>query len=239
MKKIITLSITIAILLSVVSLASGSAQPETALSTNTSIMSVVEDESVVVRLEEFPDNETFFVYMGFRDTMGLNGYLVSKLETNDGGTFLGKFLIPEGLKGEEVVSIRFQSQDSAHDWYNYFYNQTGSNPAPGSGTTYNHLKPGFPTFVLLEMVKGQSIRVQTKYFPPDERWAVFVNSGSGAKKNSGWIEVKGFNSSDGGVQTIDIPIPASLQYAVNIAVMFYNVDDGFRTYNLYDNQHYP
>jgi len=233
MKKRITVFITIAILMSVVLFASANPLSDT------TILNVVEDESVTIRLENFPADETFFVYMGFRDTLGLNGYLVSKLETNAGGTFSAKFLIPEELKGEEVISIRFESQDSRVFCYNFFYNKTGSSQAPASKITYNKLKPGFPTFDLVNMVAGQSIRVQTKYFPENERWAVFLNTGHGAKINKGWIEVLGFNSDEGGVLTIDIPIPSSLQYAENIAVMFYNVNDGFRTYDLYVNQNYP
>ena len=59
MKKIMTFVMTIALLLSVVSFAS--AKPMS----DTTVMSVVEDQSVTIRLEEFPDDETFFVYMGF------------------------------------------------------------------------------------------------------------------------------------------------------------------------------
>jgi len=234
MKRIITIVMTLAILMSAVSISSASPLSDT------TVMSVVENESVTVRLEQFPDKETFYVYMGFRGSQGINGYLISKIATNDGGTFLAKFLIPEGLKNEDIIAIRFESMDSNVVWYNWFYNETAySNPAPVSGTTYNNLKPGFPTFNLIKFVKGQSITVQTKYFPADERWAVFLNSGSGAKSNKGWIEVNGFDSSEGGVMTMTLGIPSSLQYAENIAVMFYNVDDGFRTYDLYLNQHYP
>jgi hypothetical protein len=228
MKKITTVLITIAILLSVVSFASA----------DTSIMSVVADQSVTIRLEDFPDNETFFVYMGYRDSLGLNGYLVSKLETNDGGTFLAKFLIPEELKGEDVISIRFESQDSAVFWYNFFYNETGSQSG-ASGSTYNNLGKGVPTILLVKMVQGQYMDVTTKYFPEGERWAILLNSGHGAKINQGWIEVKGFESIEGGVYNIHIPIPSSLQYAENYAVKFYSVDDSQWWYNLFDNKNYP
>jgi len=232
MKKIITVLMTIAMLLGVISIAS--AKPLS----DTTIMSVVEDQSVTIRLENFPDDETFFVYMGLRNTQGISGTLVSKLETNEGGTFLAKFLIPEELKGEEVISIRFESQDSKVTWYNYFFNQTGSQSS-SSGTTYNNLGPGVPAINLVKMVKGQYMEVQTKYLTENKRWAIFINSGHGAKINKGWIEVKGFESNDGGVYNIDIPIPSSLQYAENYAVKLYSVDDSQWWYNLFDNQNYP
>lgn len=232
MKKIITVLMTIAMLLSMISIAS--AKPLS----DTSIISVVKDQSVTVRLENFPDDETFFVYMGLRNTQGVNGTLVSKLETNEGGTFLAKFLIPEELKGEEVISIRFESQDSRVTWFNFFFNQTGSQSS-SSGPTYNNLDPGVPTINLVKMVKGQYMEVQTKYLTENKRWAIFINSGHGARINKGWIEVKGFESSEGGVYNIDIPIPSSLQYAVNYAVKLYSVDDSQYWYNLFDNQNYP
>jgi hypothetical protein len=232
MKKIITVLMTIALLMNVITIAS--AKPLS----DTTIMSVVENQSVTIRLENFPDDETFFVYMGLRNTKGINGTLVSKLETNEGGTFLAKFLIPEELKGEEVISIRFESQDSKVTWYNYFFNETGSQSS-SSGTTYNNLGPGVPSINLVKMVKGQYMEVQTKYLTENKRWAIFINSGHGAKINKGWIEVKGFESNDGGVYNIDIPIPSSLQYAVNYAVKLYSVDDSQWWYNLFDNQNYP
>lgn len=234
MKKNLTILFTLAMLAGFVSVAS--ARPLS----DTTVMSVVEDEYVTIRLGNFPKNDTYYVYMGYRDTQGLNGHLVSKITTNSGGTFLAKFLIPDELNNEEVISIRFESKYGNDLWFNFFYNMTTTySGSGGSGTTYNNLKPGFPTFILLELVKGRSITVQTKYFPENERWAVFLNSGHGAEINQGWIEVNGFNSADGGVQTVHLNIPSSLQYEEKIAVMFYNVDDGFRTYDLYLNQHYP
>jgi hypothetical protein len=204
---------------------------------STTVVSVVEDQSVNVRLEKFPANETFFVYMGFNGTNGINGYLVSKIATNDGGTFMAKFLIPDGLKGEDIIAIRFESQDSNVYWYDWFFNKTGASTPGASGTTYNNLPQGFPTFVVLEVVKGSSITVETKYFPADERFAVFMKDGALANKT--WYEVAGFDSSEGGIQTLVLPIPSKLQYKEKIAVKFYSLKDGFVTYDLILNQEYP
>ena len=206
---------------------------------STTVVSVVEDQSVNVRLEKFPASETFYVYMGFNGTNGINGYLVSKIATNDGGTFMAKFLIPEGLKGEDIIAIRFESKDSNAYWYDWFYNKTGaSNPgSPTSVPTYNNLPPGFPTFVVLEVNKGSSITVQTKYFPENERFAVFMKDGAMANKT--WYEVDGFDSSEGGIQTLVLSIPSQLRYKEKIAVKFYSLKDGFVTYDLILNQDYP
>jgi hypothetical protein len=234
MKNKLGLLLVLALCLSVFS--SVSASP----ASSTTVVSVVEDQSVNVRLGKFPANETFYVYMGFNGTNGINGYLVSKIATNDGGTFMAKFLIPEGLKGEDIIAIRFESKDSNAYWYDWFYNKTGASTTgsvTSSGTTYNNLPQGFPTFVVLEVVNGSSITVQTKYFPENERFAVFMKDGALANKT--WYEVDGFDSSEGGIQTLVLSIPNKLQYKEKIAVKFYSLKDGFVTYDLILNQPYP
>jgi hypothetical protein len=233
MNKRIAILIVLALCISVFSTVSASTL------SSTTVVSVVEDQSVNIRLEKFPSSETFYVYMGFNGTNGINGYLVSKIATNDGGTFMAKFLIPDGLKGEDIIAIRFESKDSNAYWYDWFYNKTGaSNPgSSNSGTTYNNLPQGFPTFMVLEVVKGSSITVQTKYFPENERFAVFMKDGALANKT--WYEVDGFDSSEGGVQTLVLSIPSQLRYKEKIAVKFYSLKDGFVTYDLILNQEYP
>ena len=74
-------------------------------------MRVVQDEYVVYRLENFPANDTYFVYMGENGSYGIGGIFVSKVATNKGGTFQAKFFIPEELKGEDVIAIRFESKE--------------------------------------------------------------------------------------------------------------------------------
>ena len=68
MNKRIAIFIVLALCMSVFSTVSASPL------SSTTVVSVVEDQSVSVRLEKFPANETFFVYMGFNGTNGINGY---------------------------------------------------------------------------------------------------------------------------------------------------------------------
>ena len=237
MKNKIGLLLVLALCLSVFS--SVSASPLS----STTVVSVVEDQSVNVRLEKFPANETFYVYMGFNGTFGINGYLVSKISTNDGGTFMAKFLIPDGLKGEDIISIRFESKDSNAYWYDWFYNKTGASTATSttgstsSGTTYNNWDAGEPQFDVLKVVNGVSITVRTKYFPENERWAVYMKDG--ALASTTLYEVNGFDSSAGGIQTMTLSIPSQLKYKDKIAVIFYSLKNGYRTYDLILNQDYP
>ena len=91
--------------------------------------------------------------------------------------------------------------------------------------------------MVLEVDKGVSITVQTKYFPENERFAVYMKDGAMANKT--WYEVTGFESAEGGIQTLVLPIPSNLQYKEKIAIKFYSLKDGFVTYDLILNQDYP
>ena len=210
---------------------------------STTIISVVKNESVVVRLEKFPTNQTFNVTMGLSGSQGIGGYLVSRLATNAGGTFLAKFPIPEGLVGENVIAIRFDSIDINVFWYDWFYNETAASQpavvtqAEKTKVSYNKLEPGFPTFVATKVVNGEYITVQTKYFPGTDRWAVFMKDG--ALANITWYEVGGFDAADGGQITLTLPIPEQIKYKDWLAIKFYNMKTGFYTYNLIENRDYP
>ena len=234
MKKKMMLILVLALLLAVSVPASASPLSDT------TVWSVVEDESVTLRLENFPDDEVFNVYMGFNGTQGINGYLVSRLATNDGGTFYAKFLIPEGLEGEDIIAIRFESQDSNTVWYNWFYNETAAaNPSPVPSSDYNNLVPGFPTFTITEVKKGQYVKLTTKYFPADDRWAVMLEDGANFPNYNNWVEVAGIESAEGGSLNITFNIPSHLQYVEKIAILFLRIQDDFRTYDLIRNQDYP
>lgn len=241
-KRIAILGVLVLLLISSVPVA---ASPRSA----TTIMSVVKNESVLVRLESFPANETFNVLMGFNGTLGINGYLVSKLTTNSGGTFMAKFPIPQGLAGQNIIAIRFESIDSNVLWYDWFYNETAASqpavvpyqpivPDPTKpAVRYNLLEPGFPTFNAIKVKKGEYMELRTRYFPGKDRWAIYIKDG--AMANVTWYEVGGFNAADGGYINVSINIPEAIKYKPNLAVKFYNLKTGFYTYNLIDNRDYP
>ncbi len=215
---------------------------------DTSVFAVEENEYVTMVMEKFPANATYYVFMGEYGSYGYGGTLVSKLTTNDGGTFLATFPIPEDLYDEDRIAIRFQSESGKSVWWNWFFNDTSSydgrypfGPNNDYDVDYNQLGNGFPTFTVLKVVKGSSIKVQTVNFPSDVRWAVYMKDG--AMDDTNWYEVTGFNS-DGSVQTLTLSIPADLQFKDKIAVKFYCMDyvlgtNDFITYNLVDNRNYP
>ncbi len=218
---------------------------------DTSVFSVEENEYVTMVLEKFPANETYYVFMGEYGSYGMGGTLASKLTTNDGGTFLATFPIPEDLYNEDRIAIRFQSDSGKSVWWNWFYNDTKgyyskfpygpSDDDDDYDVDYNQLQNGFPTFSVVSVNAGATVTVQTKNFPGNVRWAVYMKDG--AMDDTNWYEVTGFTS-DGGVQTLTLTIPADLQYKEKLAIKFYCMDYildtyDFITYNLVDNRDYP
>jgi len=218
---------------------------------DTSIFYVEENEYVTMVMEKFPSNETYYVFMGEYGSYGMGGTLVSKLTTNDGGTFLATFPIPDDMDNEDRIAIRFQSASGKSVWWNWFYNDSGSYYSKYPyGTSdddddydvdYNQLQNGFPTFNVVEVVRSSSITVTTVNFPADVRWAVYMKDGS--MDDTNWYEVSGFNS-EGSTQTMTLSIPADLRYKDKIAIKFYCMDyvlgtNDFITYNLVDNRDYP
>jgi hypothetical protein len=208
---------------------------------DTSIVAVVKNESVTIQTTNFPANHTFHVLMGYNGTQGINGYLVSKVSTGDGGSFLAKFYIPSQLSGEDVIAIRFESVTEAKYFtYNWFYNDTATGPSDitypddSSGQNYNILPPGFPTFDIVSSVKGSSVTVETRYFPAHERFAVFMQDGDSQAIKL--YEVGGIETGEGHILTATFSIPAELRWEEKIKIIFYNINDGFRTYNLFYNR---
>ncbi len=238
MNKRIAIFIVLALCISVFS--SVSASPLS----DTSTMRVVQDEYVIYQLENFPANDTYYVYMGENGSFGIGGILVSKVATNKGGTFLAKFFIPDELMGEDVIAIRFESQDGLAPWWNFFYNTTGSYTYTSDGSDsdsdvdYNVLNPGVPQFTVLSVAQGESITMRSKYLPDNQRWAVWIKDG--ALANTDWIEMTGFDSGSGGILTFTVPIPNSLKYNEVLAIKVQSIEtDYFWFPGPIKNKNYP
>ncbi len=202
------------------------------------ILSVVVDESVTISTNLFPANELYYVYMGYNGTLGIDGFLVTKIWTGSGGSFKAKFYIPDELKGEDIIAIRLESPTSPYYSYNYFYNTSSyTSYPPNSPTTPTYAPNDFPTFDIIGVVKGESVSVETKYFPADDMFGVYMKDDASASKT--WYYVAGLNSGDGGSFEATFAIPTELQWKEKIAIKFYNLDEDYITYNLFLNKDYP
>ena len=208
----------------------------------TSIISVVQDQSITIRTDYFPANDTFNVLMGLSGTQGIGGILVSKLTTGAGGSILAKFHIPPELLGQQIISIRLESPTSGYYSYNWFYNNTAVvvpyNSSTSSSTmvtpTWRGIQEGFPRFDILSVVKGASVSVRLINMPAHINYAVFMKDGRSAYTT--WYEVAGFNSADGGIFNATFTIPAALQFRPLIAVKIYNMSTKIFIVNLAYNE---
>jgi hypothetical protein len=89
-----------------------------------SIVSVVRNETVTIRTNNFPPDLEFTVRMNVIGTRGLRGIRVATFNSGDGGRFNKTFEIPSELRGEERIAIRTDSTSTGHFSYNWFWNST-------------------------------------------------------------------------------------------------------------------
>ena len=89
------------------------------------IESVIKDQSVSIKTNNFPANQIFNATMGPMGTKGINGISVGTLDSGIGGIIDASFNIPPELAGNNQISIRLQTED-LYPYYafNWFYNNT-------------------------------------------------------------------------------------------------------------------
>jgi hypothetical protein len=93
-----------------------------------SITAVVKDESVTIDGVNFPANDTFTVLMGKYGTYGIGGIEVVTTNTDTGGVLTATYAIPASLAGQTRIAIRLQSPTSGYFAYNWFWNNTTTDP---------------------------------------------------------------------------------------------------------------
>ncbi len=213
----------------------------------TSIISVVQDQSVTIRTDYFPANDTYNVLMGLSGTQGVGGILVSRITTGTGGSFLAKFRIPSELQGQQIISIRLESPTSGYYSYNWFYNSTSAvvpnyyypTSYPYALTpTWRGIQEGMPRFDITSVEKGASINVTLINYPANREYGVYMKDGRSAYTT--WYSVTAFNSAAGGIFNAGPwNIPSALRFSPLIAVKIYDNSRRIFTVNLFYNEQYP
>ena len=90
-----------------------------------SIVSVVRDQTVTIRTNNLPPNDSFDVLMAVRGNAAINGTRIGAIQSGEGGVKSYTFDIPASLKGTSQIAIRLQSNTgSGYFAYNWFYNNT-------------------------------------------------------------------------------------------------------------------
>jgi hypothetical protein len=168
-----------------------------------SIASVVKGEDVTIHTYNFPKNVEFTVLMGKMWTRGIKGIEVAKLNSGEGGSFEATFDIPAELAADERVSIRLEGI-GGYFAYNWFWNNTGSEPPVPPADEYS----GYPYFFIESVVKDSKVTIKAYNLPADYEFKVLM--GKMWTRGIGGIEVATLNSGEGGTLTATYNIPSDL-----------------------------
>jgi hypothetical protein len=88
-----------------------------------SIVGVQRDQTVTIRTNNFPANQSFTARMGPMGTRGIGGTVVGTVDSGTGGVFDTTFDIPAGLRSARQIAIRLDSP-AGFFAYNWFFNTT-------------------------------------------------------------------------------------------------------------------
>ncbi len=201
-----------------------------------SIESVVTDQSVTIKTNNLPPNDTFTVTMGKIGTKGIDGVVVGTTNSGTGGSQTISYNIPASLKGLSEISIRMQSPTSRYFAYNWFFNTTSTTtgtpqvtPTTPSSSGYS----GFPTFSITSVVQDTSVTIKTTNLPPNDTFDVTM--GKIGTKGVDGVVVASSNSGTGGAQSFTYNIPASLKGQSEIAIRMESPTSGYFAYNWFFN----
>jgi hypothetical protein len=190
------------------------------------IVSVVKDVSVTVQTSTFPPDKLFTVRMGYGNTNGSGGVVVATTNSGAGGAFQETYLIPDILKGQDVIALRMDAPGGFYA-YNYFRNDpnflnpaSAINPPPlGTTGTAIALTPGYtgiPTFSIKSVNADSQVTVKMHNFPADRDFTVRMGYFGTLAKGGEVIGTT--NTGEGGDLEETYEIPASLHGVHQIAI---------------------
>lgn len=223
--------------------ASGSLPPSGSSSSSSGLQLYVDsvdfDKSVSVRTGGFPQGTFYNVYMGKHGTNGVNGVLVARTNSGDGGSFGVVYTIPSQLYGQSIIDLRMVSDDGSSYAAVSFYNSEGGGAAPStsSGSSSTGSSSGsyvsyVPTFSIVTIKPGESVTIRTYNFPPAQAFTVRMGP-YGTYGINGEI-VGTTDSGNGGSFDATYSIPASLKSADAIAIRM-DSSQGYYAYNWFTN----
>lgn len=195
-----------------------------------SIVKVVKDVSVTIRTKNLPPGDAFQVRMNKIGTKGKNGIVAGSFSSGAGGAQEFTFNIPEELKGRSLIAIRFDSTTgSGYFAYNWFYNKSS-----GGVTQPTDGYKGFPTFIIVSVVRDDTVMIETRNLPANDEFTVRMNKMG--TRGVGGIKVGSFSSGSGGIKTFTFDIPAEFHGLKQIAIRFDSATgSGYFAYNWFFN----
>lgn len=222
-----------------------------------SIESVVANESVTIRTNNFPRTREFVVTMGAMGTKGINGIPVATTDSGAGGVFTSTYQIPEALQSSNRIAIRLEAPSGGFYAYNWFYNSTTADGIDDGDTTDDGdaddgdtgdggagdgdvVTPptedagytGFPWFEVASVEEDQSVTVNLYNLPPNQQF--IVTMGPIGTEGINGIPVATTDSGEGGDLTATYQIPEALRGLPRIALRLESAQ-GYYAYNWFYN----
>ena len=203
---------------------------------NTEIVNVTPEQDVTVKGTNFTTTDTYDVFIGKFGTKGVGGIKVATQDTNANGKFTETFSIPNSLKTEGKLAIRFVSPATGYYAYDWFTN-TGVTPI-GSGAGYPPLGPNsIPTFTITGVVKNNTVTIKGTNFTTNDEYNVYMGL-FGTKGVNGILVDK--QTTDGtGAFTATYAIPNGLKNVNPIAIRLKSPYTNYYSYNWFYNNSYP
>jgi hypothetical protein len=212
-----------------------------------SVVSVSRNNTVTVKTKNFPPGKRWTVRMGAMGTRGVNGTVVERFDSHDGGAFERTFDIPAKFDGSSQVAIRMEANTGGWFAFNWFYNSNfgaGPTATPGGptatpGPTRTPRPPGYsgiPTFSIAAVVRDDTVTISAKNFPADMEFVVRMGP-MGTRGVNGTV-VETIDTGKGGAFEDTYDIPARLQGSRQIAIRLES-SSGYFAYNWFYNSTYP
>lgn len=195
--------------------------------------SVKEGVMVVMNAAGFPKNKEINVRMGKYGTNGVNGVFIKMVNSGEDGAFTEDFEIPQSLKAESKIAIRFEVADSTTAAYTWFENQTGGYGGTSGDEDYTETYTGIPTITILSVNEDKNVTLRTNNFPVEKEFKVLM--GEMGTKGVNGIHITTINSGGGGSFTQTFDIPGALNGDYRIAIRLQTTDGVFYAYNWFYN----
>jgi hypothetical protein len=204
----------------------------------TSIVSVSKDTSVTVKITNLPPSQNFVVRMNKFGTLGVGGPIVANFDSGSGGEKTGTYTIPDFLKGEKLIAIRFEGSGGpyAYDWFTN--DPAGATPAatatpkPGTTATVTKTPANIPTMSIVSVVKGEKVTIKTNNFPKNQTFTVRMGEYGTLGVNG--IAVATTDSGAGGSFEATYSIPDALKSKDKIAIRMES-PAGYFAYDWFNN----
>ncbi len=201
-----------------------------------SIASVDQGNTVTISPTNFPPNDKFDVRMNWMGTRGEAGAIVETVTTDANGKLSDTtYAIPDFLDVAYQIAIRLESPTSGYYAYNWFYNNSTSQP-PTDPDTPSYV--GYPTFAIAAVIRDENVEIVPSNFTPNDTFNVTMNW-MGTRGVGGTLIQTVTTDSAGKLSDIQYPIPDYLKGQYQIAIRLQSPYSGYYAYNWFYNNTYP